>query len=114
LWVEYNWEHNVILISKKKLFREIIETLCQQLHLKLIVPSDINLIDEDSVFLVANLYTKSKLGEDALVNISIEKTLDKRIIGSAIIRSKVKVKKLLINYILIIFLGVYYVLRGQN
>jgi coatomer subunit beta len=88
--VEYNWEHNVILISKKKTFTEIIEQLIQTLNLKLIVPGNINLIDEESGFLVANLYTKSKLGEDALVNISIEKTQDKRIIGTAIIRSKVK------------------------
>ncbi len=57
------------------------------------MPVDINAIDEESVFLVANLYTKSKLGEDALVNVSIEKTLDKRIIGSAIIRSNAKVTK---------------------
>jgi hypothetical protein len=58
--------------------------------LKLIVPNDINSIDEESVFLVANLYTKTKLGEDALINISIEKTKDERIIGSSIIRSKIK------------------------
>jgi len=50
-----------------------------------------DVIDEDSAFLVANLYTRSKLGEDALINISIEKAQDKRIVGSAIIRSKVKV-----------------------
>lgn len=43
------------------------------------------------MFLVTNLYTKSKLGEDALINISIEKTHDGRIIGTAIIRSRVKV-----------------------
>jgi len=74
-----------------RLFRDVIEGLTHGLNLKLIVPSDVNLIDEEYVFLVANLYTKSKLGEDALINISIEKTLDKRIIGTAVIRSKVKV-----------------------
>jgi coatomer subunit beta len=67
--------------------------LIQELNLKLVNPSDLNLIDEDSLFFVCNLYTKSKLGEDALINVSIEKTLDKRIIGTAIIRSKVKVKE---------------------
>ena len=61
------------------------------MNLKLVVPSDLNLIDEDSAFLVSNLYTKSKLGEDALINVSIEKTLDKKIMGTAIIRSRVKV-----------------------
>jgi hypothetical protein len=57
----------------------------------LIVPYGIDEIDEESVFLVANLYTKTKLGEDALINVSIEKTKDKKLIGSALIRSKVKV-----------------------
>jgi hypothetical protein len=43
------------------------------------------------VFLVANLYTKTKLGEDALINISIEKNAkEEKIIGTAIVRSKVK------------------------
>jgi len=52
---------------------------------------DLESIDEDSVFLVSNMYTKSKLGEDALINLSIEKTPDKKIIiGNAIVRSKVK------------------------
>jgi coatomer subunit beta len=92
-WTEYNWEHNVILISKKNLFSEIVEPLIQELNLKLVNPAEISLIDEESLFLVCNLYTKSKLGEDALVNVSIEKTLDKRVIGTAIIRSKVKVRR---------------------
>jgi coatomer subunit beta len=48
------------------------------------------MIDEESVFLVSNLYTKTKLGEDALVNISIERTKGGKIMGSAIIRSRSK------------------------
>jgi len=60
------------------------------LHVKLVTPKKLDDIDENSAFLVANLYTKSKLGEDALINISIEKSQDNRILGSAIIRSKVK------------------------
>ncbi len=72
------------------------------------VPADINLIDEDSAFLVSNLYTKSKLGEDALINVSIEKTLDKKIMGTAIIRSKIKVK----NSIYV--LGIFGLLRRQS
>jgi hypothetical protein len=63
----------------------------QNLNLKLIVPHDVNLIDEESAFLVANLYTKTKLGEDALVNISIERNVkEEKIIGTAIVRSKIK------------------------
>ena len=66
----------------------MIDLISEKLNLRLIGDSD--MIDEDSAFLVANLYTKSKLGEDALINLSIEKTSDKRIVGNAIIRSKVK------------------------
>lgn len=60
------------------------------MRLKLIVPTDLNMIDEESVFLVSNLYTKTKLGEDALVNISIERTKAGKIMGSAVIRSRAK------------------------
>ncbi len=61
-----------------------------QLRLKLVVPTDLNMIEEESVFLVSNLYTKTKLGEDALVNISIERTKAGKIMGSTIIRSRAK------------------------
>jgi hypothetical protein len=36
------------------------------------------------------MYTKSKLGEDAFINISVERGTDNKIIGTAIIRSGVK------------------------
>jgi len=71
-------------------FKEIIESLKKELRLKLVVPSDISMIDEESVFMVSNLYTKTKLGEDALVNISIEKTKAGKVMGSAVIRSRAK------------------------
>ena len=48
------------------------------------------MIDEESAFLVSNLYTKTRLGEDALINISIERTKEGKIIGAAIIRSRAK------------------------
>ena len=71
-------------------FQEIIRNLIESLNLTLVAPKSLNDIDENSAFLVANLYTKSKLGEDALINVSIEKCSDKKIIGSSIIRSKIK------------------------
>ena len=66
----------------------MIDIIRQKLNVRYI--GDYDAIDEDSAFLVSNLYTKSQLGEDALINLSIEKANDKRIIGNAIIRSKVK------------------------
>ena len=46
--------------------------------------------DEDGVcgFLAANLYAKSIFGEDALVNVSVEKQRDGTLSGNLRIRSK--------------------------
>lgn len=89
-WINYNWEHKIILISKLTQFSSLIEFISSNLNLKLVYPSDLTHIDEESGFLVANLFTKSKLEEEALVNISVEKNQDKRIVGTVVIRSKVK------------------------
>jgi hypothetical protein len=45
-------------------------------------------LDGECGFLAANLYAKSVFGEDALVNISIEKQLDGKLSGYIRIRSK--------------------------
>lgn len=89
-WMNYSWEHKTLIVTKNKSFKELITEICSKLSLKLIVPKDISAIEEDSAFLVSNLYTKSKLGEDALINISLEKVNDKKIVGCAVIRSQEK------------------------
>ena len=58
--------------------------------MKLVFPKSIEKIDDSDPFLVANLYTKTKLGEDAVVNVSIEKGKDIKILGTCIIRSRAK------------------------
>eukprot|EP00362_Geleiidae_sp_MMETSP1317_P001709 CAMPEP_0201285686 /NCGR_PEP_ID=MMETSP1317-20130820/113691_1 /ASSEMBLY_ACC=CAM_ASM_000770 /TAXON_ID=187299 /ORGANISM="Undescribed Undescribed, Strain Undescribed" /LENGTH=69 /DNA_ID=CAMNT_0047611473 /DNA_START=1567 /DNA_END=1773 /DNA_ORIENTATION=- len=45
-------------------------------------------LDGSSGFLAANLYAKSKFSEDALANISIEKTSDYKIQGTIRLRAK--------------------------
>ncbi len=89
-WIDYSWEHNVMIVSRKKSFKEIIDILCKELKMKLVFPKSIEKIDDSDPFLVANLYTKTKLGEDALVNVSIEKGKDIKILGTCIIRSRAK------------------------
>lgn len=49
---------------------------------------DRSALDGECGFLAANLYAKSVFGEDALVNISIEKQLDGKLSGYIRIRSK--------------------------
>ena len=56
----------------------------------LVSPKTIELINDEFPFMVANLYAKTKLGENALVNLSVEKSKDNKIIGTCIIRSKTK------------------------
>ena len=89
-WNEYSWEHNVMLVSRKKTFKDIINDLCKELKMKLVFPNNINDVNEEDPFLVANLYSKTKLGEDALVNLSVEKGKDKKILGTCVLRSKTK------------------------
>ena len=60
------------------------------LKMTLIFPQSIDAINDEFPFMVANLYSKTKLGENALVNISVEKSKDNKIIGTCIIRSKTK------------------------
>ncbi|RVW31844.1 Coatomer subunit beta-1 [Vitis vinifera] len=49
---------------------------------------DCSALDGECGFLAANLYAKSVFGEDALVNVSIEKQANSKITGFIRIRSK--------------------------
>ena len=89
-WSDYTWEHNVMIVSRKKSFTECIDELIKGLNMTLVNPKNIDLINDDYPFMVANLYSKTKLGENALVNLSVEKSKDNKIIGTCIIRSKTK------------------------
>ena len=89
-WNDYTWEHNVMIVSRKKSFSECINELMKGLKMTLVFPKSIDLINDDYPFMVANLFAKTKLGENALVNISVEKSKDNKIIGTCIIRSKTK------------------------
>ena len=71
-------------------FSESIEELIKGLKMTLVFPKSVDLINNDYPFMVANLYAKTKLGENALVNISVEKSKDNKIIGTCVIRSKSK------------------------
>ena len=89
-WNDYSWEHNVMIVSRKKCFSECIKALMKGLKMTLIFPQNIDARNDEFPFMVANLYSKTKLGENALVNISVEKSKDNKIIGTCIIRSKTK------------------------
>jgi ferredoxin len=89
-WNDYTWEHNVMIVSRKKNYTECINELIKGLKMTLVFPKSIDLINDDYPFFVANLFSKTRLGENALVNISVEKSKDNKIIGTCVIRSKTK------------------------
>ena len=89
-WNDYTWEHNVMIVSRKKNFSQCINELIKGLKMTLVFPKTLDMINDDYPFMVANLYAKTKLGENALVNISVEKSKDNKIIGTCVIRSKTK------------------------
>ena len=89
-WSDYTWEHNVMIVSRKKNFSECVNELIKGLNMTLVSPKTIDFINDEFPFMVANLYAKTKLGENALVNLSVEKSKDNKIIGTCVIRSKTK------------------------
>ncbi|EKX49625.1 coatomer subunit beta 1 [Guillardia theta CCMP2712] len=86
MWAEFEWENkvavNTSIIDPVKYLRHIVSCTNMQC---------LTHIDDDSGdcgFLAANLYAKSIFGEDALVNVSIEKQRDGALSGNLRIRSK--------------------------
>ena len=89
-WSDYTWEHNVMIVSRKKKFSECVNELIKGLNMTLVSPKTIEMINDEFPFMVCNLYAKTKLDENALVNLSVERSKDNKIIGSCFIRSKTK------------------------
>jgi len=55
----------------------------------------------DSNFLAANLYAKSIFGEDALVNLSVEKRENRKICGYVRIRSKTQASGVVVGTVVV-------------
>lgn len=86
MWAEFEWENkvavNTTITDPVKYLRHVVACT----NMKCLTHID----DETSEcgFLAANLYAKSIFGEDALVNVSIEKQRDGVLGGNLRIRSK--------------------------
>lgn len=70
-WADYEWENKVQINTSMSELREYVDFFSKALNVK--VMTTISEQDEQSGFLVCNLYTKSKFEEDCLLNMSIEK-----------------------------------------
>ncbi|GLT74710.1 hypothetical protein SLA2020_464930 [Shorea laevis] len=86
MWAEFEWENKVAVNTTIQDEKEFLEHIIKSTNMKcLTAPSA---LDGECGFLAANLYAKSVFGEDALVNVSIEKQADGKLSGYIRIRSK--------------------------
>ncbi|XP_028776867.1 coatomer subunit beta-1-like [Neltuma alba] len=86
MWAEFEWENKVAVNTVMQDEREFLNHIIKCTNMKCLTPP--SALEGDCGFLAANLYAKSVFGEDALVNISVEKQADDKLSGYIRIRSK--------------------------
>ncbi|CAA7062447.1 unnamed protein product [Microthlaspi erraticum] len=86
MWAEFEWENKVAVNTKIEDEKEFLDHIIKSTNMKCLTPTSV--LDGECGFLSANLYAKSVFGEDALVNVSIEKQTDEKLSGYIRIRSK--------------------------
>jgi coatomer subunit beta len=87
MWAEFEWENKVAISTSISDLIEFLDHIVTSTNMSCLTPHDRN---EKGSFLAANLYAKSVFGEDALVNVSVEKKDDNdgKLAGYIRIRSK--------------------------
>jgi coatomer subunit beta len=87
MWAEFEWENKVAIATSITSLIDFLDHIVTSTKMKCLTdrPSD-----NKSTFLAANLYARSVFGEDALVNVSVEKKEDNdgKLAGYIRIRSK--------------------------
>lgn len=86
MWAEFEWENKVAVNTDILGVKDFLHHVVKSTNMKCLTP--LSALDGDAGFLAANLYAKSIFGEDALVNLSVEKRVDGKISGYIRIRSK--------------------------
>ncbi|CAL0325895.1 unnamed protein product [Lupinus luteus] len=86
MWAEFEWENKVAVNTVIQDERDFLTHIIKSTNMKCLTPP--SALDGECGFLAANLYAKSVFGEDALVNVSIEKQTDGKLSGYIRIRSK--------------------------
>jgi coatomer subunit beta len=90
MWAEFEWENKVAVNSNITDLTEYLNHIVNSTNMTCLTPMEDHSQQTDSNFLAANLYAKSVFGEDALVNVSVEKKEDQdgKLSGYIRIRSK--------------------------
>eukprot|EP00270_Netrium_digitus_P008466 TRINITY_DN2533_c0_g1_i1.p1 TRINITY_DN2533_c0_g1~~TRINITY_DN2533_c0_g1_i1.p1 ORF type:complete len:952 (-),score=238.19 TRINITY_DN2533_c0_g1_i1:259-3114(-) len=86
MWAEFEWENKVAVNTSISDTNEFLQHVVASTNMKCLTPP--SQLEGECGFLAANLYAKSVFGEDALVNVSIEKQPDGKLGGFIRIRSK--------------------------
>ncbi|KAJ3571546.1 hypothetical protein NP233_g3685 [Leucocoprinus birnbaumii] len=86
MWTEFEWENRVNVNSSLSDPREYLQQVMKVTNMSCLTPD--GALSGDCDFLSANMYARSLFGEDALANLSIERTEKGSITGHVRIRSK--------------------------
>ncbi|GJQ13953.1 hypothetical protein GpartN1_g5744.t1 [Galdieria partita] len=87
LWAEFEWENKISIQTNMTDLGEYLDFVIRCTNMKCLTPRG---LENESGFLAANLYATSIFGEDALLNVSAEKTAQGNIVGFIRIRSKMQ------------------------
>lgn len=87
MWAEFEWENKVAISTSIGGLLEFLNHIVESTNMRCLTPHESS---EKGSFLAANLYARSVFGEDALVNVSVEKKDDNdgKLAGYIRIRSK--------------------------
>ncbi|KAF7970467.1 hypothetical protein HWV62_23875 [Athelia sp. TMB] len=86
MWTEFEWENRVNVSTTMGEPRDYLQHVMKSTNMSCLTPE--GAMSGDCDFLSANMYARSLFGEDALANLSIEKTEAGTITGHVRIRSK--------------------------
>ncbi|KII93074.1 hypothetical protein PLICRDRAFT_35248 [Plicaturopsis crispa FD-325 SS-3] len=86
MWTEFEWENRVNVATTVAEPRDYLKHIMKATNMSCLTPD--GAMSGDCDFLSANLYARSLFGEDALANLSIERTENGNITGHVRIRSK--------------------------
>ena len=84
-WAEFEWENKVAVNTDLTEPKDFLDHIVKETNMKCLNPP--SSLAGDCGYLSANLYARSVFGEDALVNLSVEKT-NGRLVGFLRIRAK--------------------------
>ena len=87
MWADFEWENKVAVTTTITDVRAFLEHVAASTNMRCLTSR--SALDGECNYLAANLYAKSVFGEDALVNVSVEKQpADGKLGGYIRIRSK--------------------------